>query len=333
MRLRGVRVFVTGGAGFIGSHFVGDLVATGAQVTVFDNFSSGLMENLVPVKNDIRIVRGDILDGEQLRDAMRGHEIVSHQAAQLEITRSIGDPLFDLRTNTIGTLNVLRAAAETGVHKVVSASSAGVYGQAQHTPQNENHPTNPNWEYGVSKLAAEKYGQIYAHTHGFGVVSLRYAIVYGEREWFGRVLTIFLKRAHQGKPPVVFGRGDQVRDFVYVADVTRMHRLCLENERANNKVFNVSTGVGTNVTELANLVCEVTGKDLEPVFEEVLEGQRSRMVDGRMRLPSELQTMVMSYTRAKEELGWAPQVMLREGLRREWTWLCENPTRWTWMSY
>jgi UDP-glucose 4-epimerase len=278
-------------------------------------------------------VRGDILDYDELCRVMRGHEFVSHQAAQLEITRGMDDPLFDLRTNTIGTLNVLRAAAEVGVRKVVGASSAGVYGQAQYTPQDEKHPTNPNWEYGVSKLAGEKYGQIYAQAHDFAVVSLRYAIVYGEREWFGRVLTIFLKRALEGLPPVVFGRGDQVRDFVYVGDVARMHRLCLESDAADNKVYNVSTALGTSVVELANLVCEVTSSDLEPIFEEVREGERSQMVDGRMRLPAELQTLIMSYDRAKRDVGWTPQVALREGLTREWEWLQANPTRWTRMSY
>jgi UDP-glucose 4-epimerase len=333
MSLHGVRVLVTGGAGFIGSHFVRDLVESGARVTVFDNFSSGLIDNLAPVQADLEVVHGDILDFEGLCTAMRGQELVSHQAAQLEITRAIGDPLFDLRTNTIGTLNVLRAAAEMAVHKVVSASSAGVYGQARYTPQDENHPTNPNWEYGISKLAAEKYGQIYAETHRFAVVSLRYAIVYGEREWFGRVLTLFLKRALEGLPPVVFGRGDQVRDFVYVGDVTQMHHACLEQAAANNKVFNVSTGVGTSVVDLATLVCEISGKDIEPVFEDVPEGERSHLVNGRMRLPSELQTMIMSYDRAREEVGWAPQIPLREGLEREWAWLNRNPSRWLRMSY
>lgn len=333
MGLKGVSVFVTGGAGFIGSHFVHDLVEAGARVTVFDDFSSGLEGNLASFEKDVKIVRGDVLDYERLRIAMDGHEMVSHQAAQLEITRSIGDPLFDLRTNTVGTLNVLRAAAEVGIRKVVNASSAGVYGQAQYVPQDENHPTNPNWEYGVSKLAAEKYARIYSDTRHFGVVSLRYAIVYGEREWFGRVLTIFLKRALQGLPPVVFGKGEQVRDFVYVGDVARFHRMCLEDERLNNRVFNVSTGVGTSVTELASLVCEISDGGMSPLIEDVREGERSRMVDGRMRLPSELQTMVLSYSSAQAAVGWVPEVELREGLRREWDWLKANATRWSRMSY
>src|SRR3954468_23786318 len=157
MQLANSRIFMTGGAGFIGSHFVRDLVAAGASVTVYDNFSSGLTENLDGIEGPVEIVHGDILDYKALRVAMDGHDAVSHQAAQLEITRSIGTPIFDLTTNTIGTLNLLRAVGELEIAKVVEASSAGVYGQAVSDPQTEDDPTDPNWEYGVSKLACEKY--------------------------------------------------------------------------------------------------------------------------------------------------------------------------------
>ena len=146
MNLDGMRIFMTGGAGFIGSHLVRDLLSAGASVTVYDNFSSGLDANLDGIDGPLDVVRGDILDYEPLRDAVRGHDAVSHQAAQLEITRSIGDPIYDLTTNTIGTLNVLKAVGELGIGKVVEASSAGVYGQAVGDPQTEDHPTDPNWE-------------------------------------------------------------------------------------------------------------------------------------------------------------------------------------------
>ncbi|MGH9012886.1 MAG: NAD-dependent epimerase/dehydratase family protein [Acidimicrobiia bacterium] len=334
MNLDGARVFMTGGAGFIGSHLVRDLLGAGASVTVYDDFSSGLRENLEGVDGDLRIERGDILDYEQLRDAMRGHDAVSHQAAQLEITRSIGDPVYDLTTNTIGTIQVLKAATELGILKVVEASSAGVYGQAVTDPQTEEHPTEPNWEYGVSKLACEKYAAIYCERNpGLSIASLRYAIVYGEREWFGRVLTLFLERALRAEPPVVFGRGDQVRDFVYVGDITRLHRRCLEVGFSGHLVLNGSTGTGTTVMELARLVCEVTGIADGPAFEDVGEGERSALVGGRMRLPSELKAMQMANGAARRAVGWAPEVGLREGLEREWNWLEDHPHRWTEMSY
>jgi UDP-glucose 4-epimerase len=334
MDLDGARIFMTGGAGFIGSHFVRDLHSAGAGVTVYDNFSSGLPENLHGVGRPVATVRGDILDYKSLRDAMRGHDAVSHQAAQLEITRSIGDPIYDLTTNTIGTLNVLKAVGELGIGKVVEASSAGVYGQAVTDPQAEDHPTEPNWEYGVSKLACEKYAAIACERNpDLAVTSLRYAIVYGEREWYGRVLTLFLKRALDGKPPVVFGSGDQVRDFVYVGDITQLHRRCFEVDSPGHLVLNGSTGTGTTVLELAHTVCAVAGLEEGPIFDEVAEGARSTLADGRIRLPSELHAMRMSYQRALEAVGWKPEVALRDGLEREWLWLVDHPQRWTDMSY
>ena len=219
-------VLITGGAGFIGSHLVDDLLASGHRVTVFDNFSSGLRENLRT--DEVEIVTGDVLDRDAIVAAARGKDVISHQAAQLEITKCLEDPIGDLRTNLIGTLNVLEAARLAGVERTINASSACIYGQAAAPPSVEEGPHDPNWSYGVSKLAAEKYAQVFSNDFGFPVFSLRYGIVYGPREWYGRVLTIFLKRALDGRPPVVFGAGDQLRDFVFVDDVVAVHRACME---------------------------------------------------------------------------------------------------------
>lgn len=327
-------VLVTGGAGFIGSHVVEDLLKAGYRVTVFDNFSSGLRENLAGFGREVEIVAGDILDADALLAAMRGKEIVSHQAAQLEITKCLDDPLDDMRTNLVGTINVLEAARRAGVAKVVNASSACIYGQAQNPPSDEDAaPHNPNWSYGASKLAAEKYAQIFAHDYGFSVFSLRYGITYGPREWYGRVLTIFLKRLLENKPPVVFGAGEQLRDFAFVGDVVRIHRACIESALEGAHSFNGGTGIATSIADLARLVCEVTGTDLEPVTEDIEPGERSELVDGRMRLPSELAVMQLSPAKVERVLGIMPEVSLRDGIAREWHWLRESPHRWTRMSY
>ncbi len=333
--LKGRKIFITGGAGFIGSHLTMSLVQAGARVTVYDNFSSGLRENLAPVAADIQIIEGDILDYEKLKSAMKGHEIVSHQAAQLEITHCVEDPIDDLRSNTIGTLHVFQAAVAHGVEKIMNASSACVYGQPLYTPSDETkHPTNPNWAYGASKLAAEKYGQIFCELYKVPIVSFRYAIIYGEREWYGRVLTIFLKRILEGKNPVVFGAGEQVRDFTYVGDLVRLHNLAMIDSRADGHVFNISTGLATSVKQLAEKMVAMFGDGrLKVDFEEVKPGERSAKVEGRMRLPSELSAMVLANDKAKQVLGWQPEVMLDEGLRREFEWLKAHSQRWQRMSY
>jgi UDP-glucose 4-epimerase len=330
----GKRILVTGGAGFIGSHLVESLVKEGASVVVYDNFSSGLHENLDSVRGEVEIVEGDILNYGELAPVFRGVDIVSHQAAQLEITRAVEDPIEDLTTNTIGTLNVLNACVESGVPRVILASSAGCYGQAVTIPQDEDtHPTDPNWPYGVSKLATEKYASIYQEMYGVSITSLRYGIVYGPREWYGRVLTIFLKRALESQPLVVFGDGKQTRDFVFVGDLVAHHAKCLETESAGGQVFNVSTAVATDVNGLAELVQDVTGQpDLPIIHEDVPEGQTSQYYE-RKRLPMELRELVQSTAKSERLLGWRPQVALREGLACEYEWLTSAQQRWERMSY
>jgi len=335
MKMNGRRVLVTGGAGFIGSHLVDSLVRQGARVRVFDNFSSGCRENLAQVHGDIELIEGDIRDADAVRSAVRGCDVVSHQAAQLEITRCIDDPIDDLQSNTVATLNVLRAATKAGVGRVLYASSACVYGQPAYLPSDETrHPTNPNWAYGVSKLACEKYAAIYSEMSGIPMTGFRYAIVYGPREWYGRVLTIFLKRLAEGQPPVIFGDGRQQRDFTYVGDVVAMNEAVLAQDLPGHEVFNVSTGLGTTVGQLARIATEVTGVNVDPIHEDVAPGQRSRIVDQeRMRLPSELEAMVLDPTKGRERLGWTHQVNLRTGLAREWEWYLGSRDRWTKLHY
>jgi UDP-glucose 4-epimerase len=335
MNLVGVRVLVTGGAGFVGSHLVERLVRRGARVRVLDNFSSGHRDNLEAVRDDVEIVEGDVRDAEAVRSAVRGCEVVSHQAAQLEITRCLDNPVDDLHANTIATLHVLDAAARAGVRRLVYASSACVYGQPAYIPSDEaKHPTDPNWPYGVSKLASEKYAAIFSAQSGIPMTGLRYAIVYGPREWYGRALTIFLKRLLGGQSPVVFGDGKQLRDFTFVGDVADLHDRLLEKEPPGHEVFNVSTGVATTIADVARLAVKVSGKNVETVHEEISPGERSQLVEnGRMRLPSELNALVLDPNKARERLGWTAATALEEGVRREWEWLLTRPQRWQQMRY
>lgn len=332
MNIKGLKILVTGGAGFIGSHIVESLVKGGAKVTAFDNFSFGKRKNLTNVKKDSHIIAGDILDEEALSQAMKGQAVISHQAAQLEIFLARADPYADLKTNTIGTLNVLRSAKAAGVAKVINASSACVYGQKEGLTSEQDLPV-PNWEYGVSKLAAERYGTIYSDYHNLPVISLRYGITYGPREWYRRVLTIFIKRAIEGKDLVIFGDGSQVRDFIEVSDMVALHNLVIQDDSCAGDYFNVGSGIGTSIKELAEVVKKVSGRDIKIVHEDVQEGQFSKLVPQKKRNRAELKSMMLDCTKAHQMFGWQPKVTLEEGIGREYEWAKANPNFWQNIHY
>ena len=325
-----MKIFLTGGAGFIGSHIADALVAGGHEVIIYDNFSSGHMENLSGIEGKIKIIKGDILDKEKLFSSCpKGVDVISHQAAQLEIFKCLDDPVIDLKTNTIGTVNVLELARSRNIRKVINASSACVYGQPEKIPQTEEHPVRPNWPYGASKLVAEHYARIYMETYGINVVNLRYGIVYGPREWYGRVLTMFLSRIYQKQVPVVFGDGSVLRDFTSVFDAVDFNMRCLENKNVWGRSFNVSSGIGTSVKELSEITCRVLGEGrIKPVFEDVKEGEFSRNMPTRKRIPQELKAMVLSCGLAGEITGYKPMHTLEQGIKEEYDWLLRNPDRW-----
>ncbi|OGY79339.1 MAG: hypothetical protein A3B74_00640 [Candidatus Kerfeldbacteria bacterium RIFCSPHIGHO2_02_FULL_42_14] len=332
MRIAGSQILVTGGAGFIGSHIVASLVRDGARVTVFDNFSFGRHENLSKIANNIEVIEGDILDEKKLNKVMKGKNIVSHQAAQLEIFLASADPYADLKINTLGTLNVLQAAQKNGVAKVINASSACVYGQKNGSVTEESMPI-PNWEYGVSKLAAERYGTIYSTYKNLPVVSLRYGITYGPREWFRRVLTIFIKRAIQGKDLVIFGEGAQIRDFISVHDVVALHNFAIQDDICQGDSFNVGTNIGTSIKELAEIVIKVTGRNLKILHEDIREGEFSKLVPEKKRNTAELQCMLLDSSKATKVFRWKPLVSLEQGIREEYEWAQENLSFWKKIHY
>jgi len=227
--------------------------------------------------------------------------------------------------NIQGSVEVFSAAADAGIPRVIYASSETVYGQAITTPQPETHPTNPLHPYGVSKLAVEKLAQVYSAHNGTLMTGLRYSNVYGPGEWFGRVLTVFLKRAREGKPPVLWG-GDQIRDFIYVTDVAQLHSLCAAREKLPWDILNVSTGTRTTIRELGLMISDMFELD-PPMVENVGMGQVSSESEGRMRGRVECKEMVLDNSRAKS-LGWNPQVSLKEGIMMQYNWLKENPDAW-----
>ncbi|MCX8171212.1 MAG: GDP-mannose 4,6-dehydratase [Candidatus Bathyarchaeota archaeon] len=331
--LEGKNIMVTGGAGFIGSHLVEEYLRCGAEkVVVYDDFSSGTIENLSHIKSGLlKIIRGSVLNYNLLNKIVKSEEIdiIDHQAAKLEVYSGILDAKREARVNIFGTLNVLNAAIKNKVEKVLFASSAAVYGQAKKIPQDEMHPLEPHWPYGVSKLCAEKYCMQYNKLHGLNTVVFRYSIVYGPREWFGRVLTMFIKRIFlENESPVVFGDGSQIRDYVYVKDLVKAHMLAIINDKANGEVFNISSGKGISIRDLASLLLEISGKKLGIIFDDPKEGEASRYQPERVRLPKELKVLVLDNRKANNILGWRPETDLHDGLIEEIKWITENPWRW-----
>ncbi len=303
-------IMVTGGAGFIGSHVVEELVDRGHDVVVLDNFSVGREENLHGVRDDIEIVRADVTDPRAVERTFREYrpEVVIHLAAQVNVRYSMESPFVDARINALGTLNLVSLAAEHDVERFVYASSGGaVYGEPEYLPVDEEHPTRPISNYGVSKLAGEYYVRVYAERDGFEYVILRYANVYGPRQdprGEAGVIPIFLLRAARGEPLTIFGDGEQTRDFVFVEDVARVTAEAVERGEG---VYNIGTGREASVNDIVNVVESVTGVDVEVVYE-----------DPR---PGEVRRIYLDPSRAQEELGFEPRVDLEEGIERTWEWI------------
>lgn len=325
-----MKIFLTGGAGFIGSHIADRLIADGHEVTIYDNFSTGLWENVDRQK--FLIEKGDIRNFSWLVERMAHHDLVIHQAAALEITSAISRPKHDADINILGSLNVLKAMKECGIRDGIFASSACVYGQKDSSFSiSENSSLNPNWEYGVGKLAVEKYCDIIASSEGMRIASLRYSIVYGEREWYGRALTVFIKRALNNLPIVVFGNGEVIRDFIHVSDVADACSRIIEQRfphivRGTHAPYNISSGFPVKINHLARIISRLIG--VEVIYEDLKEGEISSIVTNRIRIPRELKHMLLDNYRAREDLGWAPRTFFLDGLREEIEWAKAHPERW-----
>ncbi len=297
-----MRIAVTGGAGFIGSHVVDAYVAAGHEVLVIDNLSAGRREY---VNSEARLVVMDIAD-PAVEELLRREriEVLNHHAAQIDLRYSVTHPEEDARQNILGSLRLYEAACRAGVRRIIFASTGGaIYGEQREFPAEETHPTAPIAPYGVSKLAAEKYLECYGRLYGIEAVILRYTNVYGPRQnpkGEAGVVAIFLGKLLAGEPPLIYGDGEQTRDYIYVEDVARANLAALEP--AASGVYNCSTGVETSVNALLRMLQQLTGRWIAPQY--------------CAARPGELRRSVCSPERLRRELGWCPQVPLPEGLFR-----------------
>lgn len=301
------RALVTGGAGFIGSNLVRLLVDRGYDVTVLDNLSTGYQENLAGL-TDIKLIEGDIRDEKIVETAMRGVDAVFHLAATVGNIRSIEDPFEDSETNVIGTLRLLVAAQKTGVPKFVYSSSGAIFGDLRQLPIREDHPCEPLSPYGVSKLAAEKHCLAYSRLYGFEVVCLRYFNVYGNNQRYdsyGNVIPIFVDRMLRGEPLIVYGDGNQTRDFVNVADVAQANLLAARSVGVSG-VFNIGCGEAVTINKLIELLREIIDGEL--------------MVTHAAARPGEVLHSCADISAARSALGFKPTTDFRQGLREYFEW-------------
>jgi UDP-glucose 4-epimerase len=308
--LEGATVLVTGGAGFVGSRIVRELVARGSRVTVLDDFSTGTLE-LLPPEGTFRLVRGSVTDLNALREAGAGATVILHAAAR-NIIASTANPYDDFETNVRGTLNVLTFARETNPARVVYCSSASVYGNPVHLPINEDDPVSTLSPYSVSKLAGENYGRAFYESYDLPTTALRYSNVYGPHQSPGNpycgVVSRFIAAALEGRPLSIHGDGEQTRDFTFVDDVVDATLRAATSPRAEGLVFNVATGIETSVRRLAELVLEATGS------RSPIESVDRRDIDNIRR-------RVLSIERARRILRWSPVTNLSAGLRQTVEWI------------
>jgi nucleoside-diphosphate-sugar epimerase len=296
---------VTGGAGFIGSNIVERLVQQGERVRVLDNFSTGKRQNLASWLSQIELIEGDIRDLDAVRRAMQGVGYVLHQAALPSVPRSIADPVSTHQVNATGTLNVLLAARDAGVKRLVYASSSSVYGNSPELPKREDMPTNPLSPYAASKLAGENYCRAFWQVFGLETVCLRYFNVFGPRQdptsQYAAVIPKFITAMLDGRHPVIYGDGTQSRDFTYVENVVQTNLLACHTEGVAGEVFNVACGERFTLLDLVGELEAVIGEKAEPKF--------------TAPRPGDVKHSLAAIGKAGQRLGYDPAVCFEEGIR------------------
>jgi nucleoside-diphosphate-sugar epimerase len=283
-------------------------------VRVLDNLSTGNLRNLEPFRRELDFQQGDVRDFGTVHKALDGVEVVFHQAAMVSVPQSVADPLETARVNDLGTLNVLEAARRSAVRKVVFASTCAVYGELPELPKKEDMATRPLSPYATSKLHGENYAWLYSHLYGLETVCLRYFNVYGPRQDpsspYSGVISIFMDRAARRGGPIIYGDGEQSRDFVYVADVVQANLLAARRENLGDMVINVGTGSFVTINKLWQTISKITGVEAEP------ETAEERVGD--------IRESCADISRAQQLLNYAPLHTLRAGLEKTWQWYKER---------
>lgn len=305
---------VTGGAGFIGSALVRELLQRNEQVRVLDNLSTGKKENLDQVRGRIEFIEGDLLDPRSLEEALRGVHYVLHQAAIPSVPRSIADPLTTHRSNVDGTLALLVAAKQAGVRRVVYAASSSAYGDTPTLPKVETMPPNPLSPYAVGKLVGEYYGRVFTDVYQLETVSLRYFNIFGPRQDptspYSGVLSRFISALLRNEPPVVFGDGEQSRDFTFVANAVQANLLACAAPNAAGKVYNIGVGQRITLNRTLEALGNIIGNRPEPHHEDARAG--------------DVRHSLADISAARRDLGYEPTAGFEEGLRQTVAWYKEN---------
>lgn len=299
---------VTGGAGFIGSNIVEELVRRGDKVRVLDNFATGKRENLVPFMDKIELIEGDIRSYHIVREAMQGVDFILHQAALPSVPRSIKDPITTNEVNVTGVLHILDAAKDAKVKRVVFASSSSIYGDVDVLPKTEDMLPRPLSPYAVSKYSGERYCQVFTKLYGLETVSLRYFNVFGPRQdpasQYSAVIPKFIKTIKSGESPVIFGDGEQSRDFTFIENVVQANLLACEkgDEEISGEVFNIACGKRITVNEMVKSIKKLLNSDVE------IKYNKQRMGDVKHSLAN--------IGKAQQFLGYRVKVDFNEGLKR-----------------
>src|ERR1700688_3212891 len=309
-----MRYLVTGGAGFIGSNTVDELVRRGHDVVVLDDLSAGKAENLAQVKSKIKLLQESITNLNALREACRGADCVIHLAAQTSVPRSVKDPIETNLINVNGTLNVLVAARDAKVKRVVFACSCAVYGKTSVLPIQESASLAPVSPYGVSKQVGEAYGRVFQEMYGLEFVSLRYFNVFGPRQdpgsAYSGVLSLFNQAVLDGTQPVVYGDGEHSRDFTYVGNVVEANLLACEAKRAAGLAINIGTGSRYTLNQTLALLEKITGRPAKAKYVSPREG--------------DIRDSQADITLARDVLGYNPRIGFEEGLKHTFAWFCAS---------